>query len=220
MSCRKPFIEDELIDFVNEDAFPCVGAKTALTKENIHINCYGDICAEDNTGDILGDLYHFIDEFDISRSMYSSFISVFETTDYLDEIEFEQALWKKLQAMHNLDSALCKWDPDVAKDPDHAHFSFSIGEHGFFIIGLNPNSSRKSRRFGYPAIVFNLHAQFEHLREMGRFDRLRDTIRQRDEKYSGSPNPMLATHGESSEVYQYSGRQIEAGWKCPFKHKE
>ncbi|MCW8092334.1 guanitoxin biosynthesis heme-dependent pre-guanitoxin N-hydroxylase GntA [Alteromonas sp. ASW11-130] len=219
MSCRKPFVEDGITEFIAQKAFPCLGAKTALAKENLCINCYGDIANIDNTADILGDLYHFIDEFDIHQTMYSSFICVFEESDNLDEKEFETALWEKLQSMHDLDSRLCRWDPHVAKDPQNSHFSFSIGEHGFFVIGLNPNSSRRSRQFEFPAIVFNLHQQFEYLREQGRFEHFRDTIRERDTRFSGSANPMLASHGESSEVYQYSGRKIEQNWTCPFKQK-
>ena len=34
---------------------------------------------------------------------------------------------------------------------------------------------------------------------------------------SGSINPMLARHGESSEARQYSGRVVDEDWKCPLK---
>ena len=64
--------------------------------------------------------------------------------------------------------------------------------------------------------MFNLHSQFEALRDDGRYDKLRAAITDRDVRYSGSRNPMLATHGESSEARQYSGRRVEADWRCPF----
>jgi uncharacterized protein len=82
---------------------------------------------------------------------------------------------------------------------------------------LHPNASRPARRFSRPALVFNLHDQFERLREEGRYDRMRERIVERDLALAGSINPMLARHGEVSEARQYSGRKVEAGWRCPFQ---
>mgnify|MGYP001586067322 CR=1 FL=1 len=76
-------------------------------------------------------------------------------------------------------------------------------------------SSRKARRFEYPAIVFNPHQQFEQLRRSKKYQAMRMMVRKRDERYSGSINPMLADFGEQSEVIQYSGRNYDANWKCP-----
>lgn len=66
-------------------------------------------------------------------------------------------------------------------------------------------------------VVFNLHAQFEELREAGRYEKLRSSILQRDEVLAGSANPMLARHGEVSEARQYSGRAVDESWRCPFR---
>nr|MDQ3394986.1 YqcI/YcgG family protein [Bacteroidota bacterium] len=90
--------------------------------------------------------------------------------------------------------------------------------HAFFLIGLHPNSSRLARKFSYKAMVFNLHEQFEMLREMKSFDIVSEKIRTRDQELQGSMNPMLAEYGEISEARQYSGRKVEDNWKCPF-HK-
>jgi FPC/CPF motif-containing protein YcgG len=65
--------------------------------------------------------------------------------------------------------------------------------------------------------VFNLHDQFEQLREQGRYEKIRDTILARDERLAGSVNPMLARHGEASEAAQYSGRVVGPEWTCPFR---
>ncbi len=69
-------------------------------------------------------------------------------------------------------------------------------------------------------MVFNLHAQFETLREMGRYDRLRETVLERDLALNGSTNPMLARFGEISEARQYSGRVVDGQWKCPFSRQD
>jgi FPC/CPF motif-containing protein YcgG len=115
-----------------------------------------------------------------------------------------------------VDAVHFEWDPTVSDDPDSPHFSLSIGGRGFYVVGLHPGASRAARRFPVAALVFNLHSQFEALRADGRYGRLRDVITQRDVAYSGSRNPMLAIHGEQSEARQYSGRKVEADWRCPF----
>ncbi|HKJ80258.1 MAG TPA: guanitoxin biosynthesis heme-dependent pre-guanitoxin N-hydroxylase GntA, partial [Prolixibacteraceae bacterium] len=111
------------------------------------------------------------------------------------------------------------WDETVSADCTDDNFSFSVLNHAFYIIGLHPNSSRKARRSPYPAMVFNLHWQFEQLREMGTYKQVKETIRQRDIEFEGSINPMLDDFGDRSEARQYSGRAVDDSWKCPFHHK-
>ena len=101
--------------------------------------------------------------------------------------------------------------------PGLADFSFSLRGKAFFVIGLHPNASRLSRRYRCPALVFNLHEQFETLRRQGRYDRMRDVIRKRDAALCGSINPALRNFGEKSEARQYSGRAVREDWRCPFR---
>ena len=68
-------------------------------------------------------------------------------------------------------------------------------------------------------MVFNLHDQFERLREQGRYERMREAILDRDRKLAGDVNPMLSRHGESSEARQYSGRAVDESWTPPFKDR-
>ena len=65
--------------------------------------------------------------------------------------------------------------------------------------------------------MFNLHDQFERLREEGRYERMRERIIERDIALAGDANPMLARHGETSEARQYSGRAVGEDWQCPFR---
>jgi len=84
---------------------------------------------------------------------------------------------------------------------------------------LHPHASRKARRFVAPTMIFNLHDQFDRLREDGRYEKLRGNILDRDIDYSGSVNPMLSRHGEQSEARQYSGRRVNEEWGCPFTYQ-
>ena len=105
----------------------------------------------------------------------------------------------------------------MTADPESPHFSLSFGGEAFFIVGLHPHASRPARRFSSPVMVFNLHSQFTQLRAEGRYEKLRGSIMQRDEDLAGSLNPMLARHGEVSEARQYSGRSVDADWRCPLQ---
>ena len=90
------------------------------------------------------------------------------------------ALWQHLQAMHDVDREHHEWDPTGASDPQDDAFSFSIGGRAWYVVGLHPQAWRLARRFPVPALAFNPHAQFELLRDEGRYAPLRDHIRQRD----------------------------------------
>ena len=119
-------------------------------------------------------------------------------------------LWGALQHLHDNDDAA--WADGVAADPDNPHFAFSVAGTAYFVVGLHPTASRVARRAPLPTLVFNLHEQFERMREDGRFQRMRDTIRRRDTDLQGSLNPMVSDHGETSEARQYSGRAVPADW--------
>ena len=90
----------------------------------------------------------------------------------------------------------------------------------YFLVGLHPKASRNARRAPSPTLVFNLHSQFVALRESGHYTRIRDRIRDRDEQLQGTINPMVSDHGEVSPARQYSGREVEPGWRAPFGAQE
>jgi FPC/CPF motif-containing protein YcgG len=143
---------------------------------------------------------------------------VFEGPGDLSEAAFEAAMWQRIQSFADKDHWLGQpYDHRVSADPDDSHFSLSFGGEAFFVVGLHPNASRPARRFPHPTLVFNLHDQFEKLREQGRYERMREAILARDMELAGSHNPMLARHGDSSEAAQYSGRLTGEDWECPFQ---
>ncbi len=209
-----PFVH-EFESRIQEPLFPCVGAKSAMAQQGIEFVVGGDLCSPEADGSIVMALQDFARDAEID-AVFVSRIVLFPATPALDEQHFEAAMWQRLQAFHAIDAASHDWDPEVSSDPESPHFSMSIGGRGFYVIGLHPDASRSARRFHCAALVFNLHSQFEALRADGRYDKLRDSITERDIAFSGSRNPMLATHGVSSEARQYSGRQVDSDWHCPF----
>jgi len=145
---------------------------------------------------------------------------VFNGPTDLSEDAFEAALWARVQSLSDKDVWRGQeYDARVSADPANPHFSLSFGGEAFFIVGLNPNASRPARRFDHPALVFNLHDQFERLRDTDKYEGLREKILARDQQLAGSRNPMLARHGDASEARQYSGRIVDDDWEAPFEYR-
>ena len=200
---------------LDDPRFPCVGAKSAMAGGHLDFVMAGDLCAANGDSVLVKRLQEFAAT-TRSDALFTSQLALYPDTPFLNEVQFEWALWQRLQAMHELDAPTHGWDASVSNDPQSPEFSLSIGGRGFYVVGLHPGSSRPARRFHCAALVFNLHSQFEVLRSDGRYDKLRAAITERDVVYSGSSNPMMAMHGDASEARQYSGRQVDDSWRCPF----
>ena len=192
-----------------------MGAKAALAKQNIKCMVAGHMeCPKDDVA-ILQFLYDFVDEYRNSSEIFHSATIIFKGPDLLSEEGFDELLWKRLQALEDLDKINFDCDKRVSADPSSVNFSFSLKEEAFFIIGMHPASSRKARQFKYPTLAFNPHAQFEKLKASDRYEMMKAVVRKRDIAFSGSVNPMLSDFGESSESRQYSGRNYQDQWQCP-----
>ncbi|HEV7416963.1 MAG TPA: guanitoxin biosynthesis heme-dependent pre-guanitoxin N-hydroxylase GntA [Tianweitania sediminis] len=213
-------VEERLRRFIQNPEFPCVGAKSAVQKGRLTVYPARDITSAWNDVEIQDQLMHFAWAYGQEPTLFTSFAVVFERPDDLSEEAFEVALWERVQSLADKDA----WrgqqhDPRVSADPGDPHFCLSFGGEAFFVVGLHPKASRPARRFEHPTMVFNLHDQFEMLREQNRYEKLRASILERDEKLAGDINPMLARHGTISEARQYSGRAVGEDWRCPFDRK-
>ena len=203
--------------FVGDQEFPCVGAKSALGRGQMRILVARDITSAWDDLRIHRALLDFAHAYRDAPSLFQSLAVIFRSPAALSESEFEAALWARAQSLADKDAWLGQdHDARVSSDPRDRHFSLSFGGEAFFIVGLHPGASRPARAFEAPALVFNLHDQFERLREANRYERLREAILERDVAIAGSVNPMLARHGETSEARQYSGRPVGEDWRCPF----
>ena len=207
--------------FISAGAYPCIAAKAAVHQSQLRIKVAADMSSADADKDILAFIYSFAEDFRSAKNLhpspFQSACIIFRQPEIRDEEMYDQLMWRRLQALADLDSKSYPFDSRVVADPESAAFSFSLMEEAFFIIGLHPMSSRAARRFRYPALVFNPHEQFEKLRQQKKYGPMKKAVRKRDLGYSGSVNPMLQDFGEESEVYQYSGRQYQKEWRCPLK---
>ncbi len=210
-------IDNAYQEFILKSDHPCIMAKSLFKMNNYDLHAYEEMLSSETAEHIIADLKNYIRSTKIGTTDFRSFVTVFPNDSFRDELTYENALWQLLQKLHDKDPE--NWDSNVSSDPNDSNFSFSLLGHAFYVIGLHPASSRMARQAPYTTLVFNLHSQFEKLREMGTYDKVRDMVRKNDEKLQGSINPVLKDFGEDAETKQYSGRHVEDSWKCPFHHK-
>ncbi|MFW5408201.1 guanitoxin biosynthesis heme-dependent pre-guanitoxin N-hydroxylase GntA [Pectobacterium brasiliense] len=216
---NSPVVLKEFIKYVGSKHFACIGAKTAAAMETlIHRDCSGESKLT------LGDAYGFLRQFcsqreDISMTN-STFVLTFSDKEFADEASFESFVWITLAEMHTFDrKAGFSWSDECSSDPTSPEFGFSLVNEPFFVVGLHPLSSRESRRSPFPALVFNAHRQFRHLKQLGMFEKMQAEIRRREINIQGDLNPNLSNFGDESEARQYAGNATASDWTCPFSKK-
>ncbi|GAC1331248.1 MAG: guanitoxin biosynthesis heme-dependent pre-guanitoxin N-hydroxylase GntA [Candidatus Dormibacteria bacterium] len=205
---------DAFAGMVSSPAFVCVGAKAAISRGTYRVGMLGELGTTASTSALADGLSRFQSELDTADNDFFSYAAFFSGPVGMNEDEFEAALWRQLRMLNRVDGA--HWDPAVSSDPADPRFSFSFGGRAYFIVGLHAGSSRWSRRFAWPTLVFNPHDQFDELRDDGRMPKWQEVIRAADVELQGSPNPNLNDFGELPEARQYSGKANPRGWQCPF----
>lgn len=213
-------LSEQFLSFVDDDSFPCVGAKAALARGEMFVHEFGMLNDAAHDAELLDSLEAFVktmESADDDPLKVHSFVAVFKGPFITSELQFENLLWTQLYNLHILDvSRGFSAASDISSNPESPQFSLSLAGHPFFVIGLHPGASRLARTFRSPVLVFNSHRQFEALRADGRYSKMQKAIRKRDIALQGSINPNLADFGFNSEARQYSGRKADANWKCPF----
>lgn len=207
-------IKIEFNDFILGKDHPCLMAQTVFSMNQVDLRVYENFGSRITAQKILADIKEYLLRYDFESNDFLTFIAVFNGKREFTECQFEKKLWQQLQLIYEEDDR--DWDETVQRDPENENFSFSVGGKAFYVVGMHPGSSRIARQSPYPALTFNLHWQFEKLRNMKTFETVRDKIRERDRKLQGDNNPMLEDFGKKSEARQYSGRKVGEEWKCPF----
>lgn len=213
-------IHDALRDRVQGTEFPCVGAKSAFNRSAYAVGVYNSMSTPEATASLHHDLSQFFkfgrEEQCRTKELFVTFIAVYPDEQVKDEKDFHHALWRQLQLLHEKDKENYAWDPRVESDVESDNFSYSLGGSAFFIVGMNPHSSRLSRQFNWPALVFNPGPQFEKIRELGIHEKMKDAIRRRDIALQGNINPTLADFGHGNVALTYSGMNTSDISQCPF----
>jgi uncharacterized protein len=213
----KGHIETEFFKYIQLKQFPCVGAKTANAKNQIKCLVVDNIFCPANDIKILTFLNKFIDEYRLANTIFHSAAIIFSEPTHITEAQFEKAMWQRLQSISTIDAKSYAYDKRVSADINSPLFSFSIKEEALFVVGIHPSSSRLARRFAYPTLIFNPHAQFDVLKQTSKYKSLQHVIRKKDIALSGTINPMLSDYAVNTELKQYSGKNYGNTFICPLK---
>ncbi len=223
-SAPNPDLGERFLAFLGDADYPCVGAKFALAHGTIETHAFASLGESANDQSIFDGISRFvamIESRECDETLVHSYVAIFGGPVDLTELQFESSMWSQLWGLHKLDVQAGNVPAnDVSNDADSPQFSLSMAGHPFFMIGLHPHASRLARRFSHPVLVFNSHRQFERLRDDGRFEKMQTATRSRDIALQGSMNPNLADFGKASEARQYSGREVEDDWRCPFDFRD
>lgn len=220
-------IHGTLKGWIASRGFPCNGAKAAFNIGSYRLGIY-DKFSDPDVSQLADDLHTYITEYaavpvvkpkvsdgdlvPLDRT-FATFLACFKEEPVCDEALFEARLWALLENLRSTDRV--QWPSSFASDPQDPNFAFCYGGEGFFVAAFHPGSWRWSRRFMFPLLVFNMHRQFEGLKISGKFDALRDQIRQNDQDLQGSSNDVVSDHGTKPEAAQYAMRQVPPSWTPP-----
>lgn len=203
----------EIKSLVMQPHYPCTAAIQAVVKGEIEIREYGGFGTGTSWRALREDLRAFLERQRRSGSRFLTFFAVFEPQENPDDEEiFESKLWRELSCL----AERADWPATEPQDPQDQAFCLHLDGEKIFVVGLHPRSSRQARVFSRPVLVFNAFSQFDLFKKDGTYDALVETTRRRDTKFQGSVNPMAKAFGEFWESIQFSGRNNDRKWKCPF----
>jgi FPC/CPF motif-containing protein YcgG len=211
-------IETSFRDKIQSEDFSCIGAKASINKSKYQFCLLEKMASEESTETLYKELKKFASIRTKIDDRFASFIACFKDRQILDKAAFETLLWQQLQMLHKIDEFV--WDERVSRDVNSPSFSFSVAGESYFVVGLCPNHERKYRNFSNATLIFNSHHQFEHLKKINLFGRIQKTVREREQKHSGSINPNLLDLTNQSEAMQYSGFKVSKEWVCPVMFHE
>src|SRR6186997_2753719 len=103
-------IIEEYLDFIRDKNFPCIAAKAALSENQIKVMVVDDLACPKDDMDILKFLYQFVDRYRSAKKFYHSAIIIFKGPEKCPEEMFSDLLWKRLQAISDLDALQYGWD--------------------------------------------------------------------------------------------------------------
>jgi len=213
---RFQHVYNQLSDHVRGDFFPCLAGRSAFRNNAYWIGVYSEMLSPDDTQWLCADLHDFVLWQNSCPSRFSTFIAAFHRPTIAGEEHWEEILWQQLKALHQIDAQHHGWDPIATADPADKEFSFSVGGRAFFLVTLHPAASRMSRRFPWPALVFNALYMFHDLYAAGEAEKFKKVVRERDMRLQGTINPNLHRAAEVSRAREYSGRAVPLDWQCPW----
>jgi uncharacterized protein len=190
--------------------YPCLGALAAAAKGRIQTQAYEDMTTAVER--LAEDLAGFTRRFP-KGSDFRSFVALFTGPPAQKSTTFESRIWTLLCQLARASSQ--PWPANATTDPGAPDFKFYFEGQAWFIVGLSPTASRRSRRSPTEGLAFNPSAMFEALRAGGAYDRMAARVRERDHGFSGDYFNSAVRLSCMGDAPQFSGEEFTPNWKCP-----
>ena len=102
----RPTLEEGIREFILDQSFPCVGAKSAVQKGRMTVYVARSIESSWDDVAIQERLMRFAWDYTQEPALFTSFAVVFEGPAGLSEEEFESSLWDRVQSLTDKDAWL------------------------------------------------------------------------------------------------------------------
>lgn len=100
-----PDLGETFLEFLDEDTYPCVGAKSALARGSIETHEFGILGDRDNDRPILDSLSRFVAMIEADacdKDIVHTHVAIFSGPDVMSELRFEALLWSNCGEFTNL----------------------------------------------------------------------------------------------------------------------
>ena len=163
---EKQEIIQAFVHHLQSKDYPCIAAHDVASKQALSCFVADHMACPKDDRDILNFIYSFVDKYRTSTKGYHSVAILFKEPSNLSEEEFDTLLWMRLQSLSDLDAQQYKYDARVASDVTSPHFSFSLKEEAFYIIGaemdlivgLTSCSAEMTNNYAFKPIGFQIVA--------------------------------------------------------------
>lgn len=147
----------EIVEFLNQKDFSSECDSQHFMSEHCRWGIFHDFGTGHSADLLAEELLRFRNEYRKGLTSAWSYWAIFEGTSRFEEWDFEESLWRELSSLNTCDANDETWEPAFAENITEKNYCFRFGGVSFFAMGLHPGSSRWSRRFSRPSIVFNIY---------------------------------------------------------------
>ncbi|NBX66794.1 MAG: hypothetical protein EBQ96_07350 [Proteobacteria bacterium] len=214
---------DDFWNFIGSDSFSCTGGKATRNRLTFRSGFHGVQGTKEAAESLAAHLVRFKEERKSKNPdlpfLYCVYAAFFEGPEILSEKQAHDLVWQQLQHLHVVDMEQFEYAEGVSSDVTSVDFSYSVAGERYMVPSLNPYSSRLTRRYQRPVMVFIPREQFHHIYDNGIYKKMQEVIRAHDIKLQGTHNPMLDLHETSSDAVTFSGMAVKSPQECPFQYK-
>lgn len=182
-------------------AFPCLGGSGLVRSGDYCFAVYDRLGAPESIEQQTTDMRRYLSGRPADTHPFTAFVAAYLAPSTRDDEQFEALMWRQLTGMEAHPTRGCDRHIHLV-DGDDPGYVFDGRE--FFVVGMHPASSRFSRRYPWPLLVFNALSHAQEMQKRGKHVSMSRKILERDRELQGSDNPSL----HAPQRMQFSGRAV------------